>query len=66
MNASLLAFYRELTCFAAAVLITVMLSAAFVESTAAVPGTRSESADAVAMLATHGWFGQPEPAVLVD
>ncbi len=64
MNASLLAFYRELTCFAAAVLITVMLSAAFVESTAAVPGPRPESAGAVAMLATPRSFGHPEPARL--
>ena len=66
MNAFFSVLYRDVTCAAAAVLITMILSAAFVESTAAVPGTRTESAQALTLQATHGWFGQPEPAVLVD
>jgi hypothetical protein len=66
MNAIVSALYRDVTCAAMALLITVMLGAAFVESTAAVPGTRTESGHALALQATHGWFGQPEPAVLVD
>jgi hypothetical protein len=66
MNAILSALYRNVTCAAAAVLITLMLSAAFIASTAEKPGARTESGAAFALQARHGWFGQPEPAVLVD
>ncbi len=66
MNAILPALYRDVTCAAAAVLITLMLSAAFLVSTAEAPGTRTEGGHLFARQATHGWFGQPEPAVLVD
>ncbi|TLZ14114.1 MAG: hypothetical protein E6K32_08820 [Gammaproteobacteria bacterium] len=58
---------RDLTCGAAAVLITMALSATFVESTAVAPEARvKEARHALTLQLTHGWFGQPEPAVLVD
>jgi hypothetical protein len=37
MNAFISAFYRDLTCAAAALLITVVMGASFVQSTAAAP-----------------------------
>jgi len=66
MNAFFSALYRNVTCAAGAVLITVMLSAAFLQSTAEAPGTRAGSGHVFVLQTTHGWFGQPEPAVLVD
>ena len=58
---------RDLICGAAAVLITMVLSATFVESTAVAPEARvKEARHALTLQLTHGWFGQPEPAVLVD
>jgi hypothetical protein len=67
MNALTANLSRDLTCGAAAVLITTALSATFVESTAVAPEARVEEARHVLTLQlTHGWFGQPEPAVLVD
>ncbi len=66
MNTFANGLYRDLSCAAAAVLITWALGAAFVESTAAAPGTRTEGTHVLALQSTHGWFGQPEPAVLVD
>jgi hypothetical protein len=66
MNTFVSALYRDLTCGAAAVVITVILSAAFVQSTSVAPGTHSDGARVLALQSTHGWFGQPEPAVLVD
>ncbi|HEX8783812.1 MAG TPA: hypothetical protein VF764_10600, partial [Steroidobacteraceae bacterium] len=38
MNAFISAFYRDLSCAAAALLITVVMGASFVQSTAAAPG----------------------------
>ena len=66
MNTFVSALYRDLTCGAAAILITLVLGAAFVQSTSVAPGTHAGTARVLALQTTHGWFGQPEPAVLVD
>jgi len=58
--------YRDLTCGAAATLITVVLALSFVESTAVPPGARAATPHSMALQAQHAWFGQPQPAVLVD
>jgi len=65
MNASPM-LYRDLTCGAGAAFITVMLSLTFVQSTAYPPGTRTGPALFMQVQPQHAWFGQPEPAVLVD
>ncbi|HXW74420.1 MAG TPA: hypothetical protein VEK10_06365 [Steroidobacteraceae bacterium] len=57
---------RDLACGAAAALITLILGMSFVESTAVPPGARSASAAPVVLTPVPAWFGQPEPAVLVD
>jgi hypothetical protein len=64
MNTFAATFSRALTCAAAAVLITVISGFAFVQSTSLPPGARA-SAPVVAATLPH-WFGQPQPAVLVD
>ncbi|MBV9345071.1 MAG: hypothetical protein JO341_11345 [Gammaproteobacteria bacterium] len=56
---------RDVTCAAAAAAISLVLAAGFVQSTAAAPGAHA-AAPRVALQAEHAWFGQPEPAVLVD
>jgi hypothetical protein len=56
---------RNATCLAAAIVICAICGNAFVESTATVPGTQAEVAT-IAHAAAPSWFGQPEPAVLVD
>ncbi len=66
MNPFVSTVYRDVTCGAAAVLITLLLSAAFVQSTSVAPGARPEARHVLARQAVNGWFGQPEPAVLVD
>ena len=58
--------YRELTCGAAAAFITLALSLTFVQTTSLPPGMHAEVAVFVPMQPQHAWFGQPEPAVLVD
>ena len=58
--------YRQLSCGAAAALITLVLSLTFVQSTALPPGTHSGTDWFVQMQPQHAWFGQPHPAVLVD
>ena len=58
--------YRDLTCGAAAAFITLMLSLTFVESTAYPPGARVGAVLFMQIQPQHAWFGQPEPAVLVD
>ena len=58
--------YRDLTCGAAAAFITLMLSLTFVESTAYPPGARARTVLFMQVQPQHAWFGQPEPAVLVD
>jgi hypothetical protein len=47
MNAFISAAYRDLTCAAAALLITVVMGASFVQSTATAPGTYVAAAMAV-------------------
>jgi hypothetical protein len=64
MNA-LATVYRNTACAAAAALICVLSSMAFVESTAVVPGTQPEFIS-IAHVSAPSWFGKPEPAVLVD
>jgi hypothetical protein len=39
MNAIVSSFYRDLTCAAAALLISMVIGASFVQSTATAPGT---------------------------
>ena len=41
MNAIVSSFYRDLTCAAAALLISVVIGASFVQSTAIAPGTHA-------------------------
>jgi hypothetical protein len=57
--------FRNTTCAAAAALICVVSSMAFVESTAVAPGMQLEL-HTVAHVSAPAWFGKPEPAVLVD
>ncbi len=57
-------FYRDLTCAAAAALISVVASLSFITSTAVPPGAHARAPSPAA--ASVAWFGQPEPAVLVD
>ena len=57
---------RDAACGAAAALITLALSATFVQSTSVVPGAPGRGWHIVAVEPQHAWFGQPEPAVLVD
>jgi hypothetical protein len=69
MNVYVSTVLRDLTCGAAAAAITLILSVTFVQSTAVPPGThaaRSAGHVFVAMEPKDAWFGQPEPAVLVD
>jgi hypothetical protein len=66
MNAFVTALYRDVTCGAAAALITLVLGMSFVQSTQAAPGMLSPTAHTAALHSDYSWFGQPEPAVLVD
>jgi hypothetical protein len=58
--------YRHLAAAAAATLITVVLAMSFVQSTALPPGARSETSQTAAQTGMPTWFGQPQPATLVD
>jgi len=58
--------YRDAVCAAAAAAITLVLSLSFLESTAVPYGAHAPAARFVALQADHAFFGQPEPAVLVD
>ena len=58
--------YRDLTCGMAAALITLVLGVTFVHSTSVPAAGRSALTSVVAIGPLHGWFGQPQPAVLVD
>ena len=51
MNAFVYTLYRDLTCAAAAMLISLVIGASFVQSTASAPGT--QSATVVAAPAIH-------------
>jgi len=67
MNTIVTTLYRDVTCGAAASLITLILSVGFVQSTSVPPGARAAATTHfVALQPQHAWFGQPEPAVLVD
>ena len=68
MNAILNNGLKTLACGAAAVAITVVMSVSFVQSTAVVhnPGSAPASMAKLSVQPGHTWFGQPEPAVLVD
>jgi hypothetical protein len=66
MNTTVTTLYRDVTCGAAAAVITLILSAAFVQSTSVPPGMHATATHFVAMQPKNAWFGQPEPAVLVD
>jgi hypothetical protein len=63
---SLASFYRDLTCAAGAAVISVVASLTFLTSTAVLPGTQAVGATTSIVQPLHAWFGQPEPAVLVD
>jgi len=67
MNTFVNTLYRDFACGSAAVLITLILSAAFVQATSLPPGMHATSSNVfIALQPQHAWFGQPEPAVLVD
>lgn len=70
MNAILNYALKALACGTAALAITVLMSASFVQSTAvvhnsAITGNPAHIAK-LSLQSGHTWFGQPEPAVLVD
>ena len=58
--------YRDLACGTAAGLITLLLGVTFVRATAVPAAGRSALTPVVEIGPLHGWFGQPQPAVLVD
>ena len=66
MNTFTAIVYRDLACAATATLITLLLGLAFVQSTSLPPGAHAGAAVFVQVDPRHAWFGQPEPAVLVD
>jgi hypothetical protein len=69
MNAFLNNALKVLACGTAAVAITLVVSFSFVHSTAVVHNTSYVATPWVAKLSvqpSHAWFGQPQPAVLVD
>jgi hypothetical protein len=60
---------KALACGTAALAITVAMSFSFVQSTAVVHNTPVATTPWMAKLSVqpaHFWFGQPQPAVLVD
>jgi len=71
MNTMLNKGLRTLTCGTAALVITVVMSLSFIQSTAVVHDGVAGFTPQVARLwvqpsPSHTWFGQPEPAALVD
>jgi hypothetical protein len=60
------ALYRDLTCAAAAAVITLVMGLSFVQSTAVPYGARAAATPTVSLQMDRAWFGQPQPAVLVD
>lgn len=60
------AVYRDVTCAAAALVITLVMGLSFVQSTAMPPGARAAAIPTVSVQMDPVWFGQPHPAVLVD
>ncbi|HTT42554.1 MAG TPA: hypothetical protein VMG33_05740 [Steroidobacteraceae bacterium] len=63
MNTFTSTLVRDVTCAAAATVITLLLGMSFVSATAAPYGAHAQGTP---MVLQQGWFGQPEPAVLVD
>jgi hypothetical protein len=58
---------KTLACGMGALAITAVLSWTFVQSTSAVPGaTASAQMAKLTIQQRHVWFGQSQPAVLVD
>ena len=69
MNTFLNNGLKALTCGAAAAAITFVLTLSFIQSTSGAPREAAVAAPWIAKLSVqpgHTWFGQPEPAVLVD
>jgi hypothetical protein len=69
MNALVNNGLKALSCGAAAVAITLAMSLTFIQSTAVVHNTGYVATPWMAkfsMQPSHAWFGQPQPAVLVD
>ncbi len=69
MNTLLNNGLKAIACGTAAVVITLAMSLSFIQSTAVVHNTTlTATTPWVARLAqpSHAWFGQPQPAVLVD
>jgi hypothetical protein len=66
MNTFVARVYRDLTCGAAAAVITAVLGLAFVQSTSVPYGMHAETGFFALAQPEHAWFGQPQPAVLVD
>ena len=64
MNSIVSRLSRDLTCAAAAAVITLIAGMRFIDSTAQPPG--AHALHMVAGVQPHTWFGQPQPAVLVD
>ena len=58
--------YRDLTCAAAAAVITLVMGLTFVQSTAVPYAARAAATPTVSLQMDRAWFGQPQPAVLVD
>jgi hypothetical protein len=58
--------YRDVTCAAAAIVITLVMGLSFVQSTAVPYGARATATPTVSVQMDPVWFGQPQPAVLVD
>jgi hypothetical protein len=65
MNTFANTLFRDMTCGAAATVITLVLAMSFVTATAEPYGAHAHKT-AIALQSQPGWFGQPEPAVLVD
>ena len=53
MNATLDNFFRDLTCAAAAVAVTLIVSLSFVESTAVAPGAHAAAGTSIPHVALH-------------
>jgi hypothetical protein len=67
MNRFLSTLSRDVSCAAAAALITLVLGITFVQSTALPPGVRAGEDGFFALGSQqHAWLGLPQPAVLVD
>lgn len=58
--------FKALTCGLGAIVITLIMSWSFVESTAAAPQIGTSAVQMAKTAKGHVWFGQSRPAVLVD